>query len=269
MVIWIIANNIIDIQSAFATMRSGSLSDVAAGIGELTSSTDFWLWFYLAFTISNTMIPSDTENLRGWWMIAGVIAMFVIAGLIIGVGSQLLTQVAVPLEDGINMLSTILGLMIGINLFMTLALGTLEAIIERITGDSATFRNGKMITMRREEVQAMREKERQRARQRERRSRSKDDDKGPPSIYKLPLPTPGAPGDIPVSQQPSRIVAPQSEGDDSASPQKSRKTPDMISGQSHPLQGGAATRRSLPAADEEDDNEEDTTDEEEEVASED
>jgi hypothetical protein len=77
-------------------------------------------------------------------------------------------------------------------------LSAIENTIEWITGDSADFRNGKMITMTREERQErrMREIEKQRqARERKRSGQATSVADGPPSVYRLPLPLPGSPGE--------------------------------------------------------------------------
>ena len=113
-----------------------------------------------------------------------------------GVAQQVfLENLAQPITDGLNRLALIFAVVIvAIDLLVTGVLGVIEAMIERITGDSATFQNGKLVAMTREEM--LRQREQQRAKQenasvKPAKTRAPA---GPPSVYKLPLPIPGAPG---------------------------------------------------------------------------
>src|SRR5690606_21712961 len=63
-VIWLIAIHVLDITGFVSQVGSGGLDDLAAALGALTTAPDFWLWIYLVFTISNTMIP-NLKDLRG------------------------------------------------------------------------------------------------------------------------------------------------------------------------------------------------------------
>ncbi len=205
--VWLIANSVFDIPETAAEMNSGTLTDIGTAINRITSTPDAWLWLYLMFTISNTMIPRDTKMLRGWWLIVGVFAVIMVIAFILGIGQQIFTNaLAIPINDILTTLSGIFAIIIVLNLLATAVLAIIENTIEWITGDSATFKNGKMIVMRRDEVRALREQERRRTRQR--RERQTATIGGPPSIYKLSLPVPGVPGQEPVTQGASSIVTP-------------------------------------------------------------
>jgi hypothetical protein len=202
--VWFIANDIFDISSVLLTMKSGSLSDISAGIRQLTNTPDFWPWAYLLFVIGNTMIP-DFEGLSGWKWILVVLIIATIPLFILGVGDELVGgTVITPLVNILNILSETFAVIIVFNLIAVALLGATESTIEHITGDSATFKNGKMIVMRREEAIAERKKARQKARA---TKKQRQTEQGPPSIYKIILPVPGAPGKEPVTQT-SSIVAP-------------------------------------------------------------
>jgi hypothetical protein len=123
-----------------------------------------------------------------------------------------LENLALPITDSLSRLALIFAVIIVIDLIVTGVLGTLEAIIERVTGHSATFQNGKLVALTKEDVQRLREQHR--AKQEKERERQRQAAKaprtpaGPPSFYKLPLPIPGAPGKEAV--QPSAIASPAS-----------------------------------------------------------
>ncbi len=203
---WHIANNILSIQTFITMMgQSGFLGNVAEAVGKLTAAQDFWLWVYIAFTISNTMMPKFS-NLRGWRIIIGFFVVIVIALYAMGVGNQVvMDNLLGPVSKSLNSLSSIFAIIIGLDIFMVAVLGTLEAIIERVTGDSATFEHGKMITMSRAEMLAQRAKA---LAVQPKVSKAVAAPSGPPSVYKLQLTIPGAPGKESVTRDEGIIITP-------------------------------------------------------------
>jgi hypothetical protein len=226
--IWFITNNVLNVQGFLNIMHTGTVDDVSRALSVLTSTPDFWLWIYIAFTISNTMMP-DFGDLKGWWLVLGIIAAVIAALFLIGAGDEILIgRMYTPMSEGLSILAGTFAVIIAIDSFVLGVLGASESIIERITGDSATFQNGKMITMRREEILKLREQERaKQARQQARRAAAPA---GPPSVYKLSLPIPEAPGreEVLVRRDegaglPAGATAP--------TPAEGRAGPAMISGQ--------------------------------------
>lgn len=184
-----ISNNILNVQEFLSLLNDGYLVDLTAAINQFTSAQDFWLWLYITFTISNTSMPSmkDLHGLRGV-IIAGAVVVVIL--FMLGIGNQaIVTFLAGTVTDVLNNLAGILTVIIGINLFMVAVLGTIEAVIERITGDSATFENGKMVTMSRVEMLEKRAKDREKAAR-----RGKVAAAAQLTIYQFPLPVPGPPG---------------------------------------------------------------------------
>jgi hypothetical protein len=149
-----------------------------------------------------------------------------------------------PIANGLNILAGTIGIIIAFDLFMVAALGTVEAIIERISGDSATFHNGKMITMRRAEMLAQRAEAYRRRPERE----AKTGTAGPPSVYRLSLPIPGAPGKESVSATDKVIIEPEAKPAPPPSPTtSSRAGPAMITGTAEkPAPTRPETAKSLP-----------------------
>ncbi len=202
----LIANSILNVQGFIALAGTGFLGDLTAAVRQLTSAPDFWLWFYLAFTISNTMMPHGYQ-ISAWRPILSTLAAGLAILFVIGAGDEVLFNLlSGPVADALNALSGTLAVILGIDIFMVAALGTVEAIIERITGNSATYKDGKLITMRRSDLLA------QRAAQTARRTGTKSKSPqsapgGSPSVYKLQLPLPGAPGSESVTRQAESIIA--------------------------------------------------------------
>jgi len=213
-VVGLIANNILNVPSFLInlTTTGGSfLNNLGPALTQFTAAPDFWIWVYFAFTISNTMMP-DLKNLRGWRVVLIALAIAIVILYIVGAGDQVLMEnLHGPVANVLNSLSSIFAIIIGLDLFMVAVLGTLEALIERVTGNSATFENGKMITMRRSELLAKRAQALAQSRPQARiaaRSAARATPSGPPSIYKLPLPIPGAPGKEAVTHDEGIVIQP-------------------------------------------------------------
>lgn len=235
-IVWFIANNILDIDNKLQLLQPANPDNIRAFISELTASTDFWLWSYVMFTVINTLTP-DFEAVRPWMW--GVTIGASLLGFLLLLGADELTGTGTVFEtvtNGLNALSGVIVLMLVFDLVAVGILGLLESSIEWITGDSATFKNGKMITMTRQEAIEQRKKDRQSRRTAQAKKLSESSMIGPPSIYKLELPIPGPPGQEPVLQKPSAVLLSSSDTDKDndeikiAAPTSSRIRPNVISG---------------------------------------
>lgn len=271
--VWFIANNIFNIPDVIQTMSTGTLDNVAAGLQQLTSTPDFWLWSYLMFTISNSMMPAPGV-LKSWgWAMVTATAIFSLPLFLLGVGDDIVGDAFTgPIASGLNTLSGVFAVIIVFNVLAVLILGTLEAVIERITGDSATFKNGKMIVMTREEVIERRKQEREKQRANQDRKKKKSPAMmGPPSVYKLAFPVPGPPGSEPVTQPVTTIIASSDEN-----PEEKDKVSDQLqinSPRPQRIEPGIITGTATRRADDLDTEVEDTvdvdeTDEEERIQTE-
>jgi len=228
--VWFIANNILDFNAFFSLIRTGTLADITAAFQRLTSAADFWLWIYLLFTISNTMIPK-LQDLRGLRIVLIAIGVVAVLLIFIGVGNQVvLRALAGPVSDALYLLAGTFTIIILIDLLFVIILGTIEAVIERITGDSAMFRRGKLVAMTRREVLEQRQREsRRQARALQARTATKETRKV--SIYDFPLAIPGPPGEEPVTQSETVIVEMEEKPAlAQGARQDTRRGPDVITG---------------------------------------
>jgi hypothetical protein len=204
--VWHIAINVMHVGDFLNMMRSSRLADLGTALGALTSAPDFWLWVYMIFAISNTMMP-NIKDLRGLRVVGVVVAVGAGGLFLIGVGDELVLQTLTgPVASALNVLAGVFAVMIAVDLIMTGILGLIEAIIERITGDSATFVNGKLVAMTRAELLAQRAKEAEQARKARQTKERAPAVAGPPSVYKLAFPIPGTPGKEAVTQSEGVVI---------------------------------------------------------------
>jgi len=269
LLVWYIANNVFELPLVLDTLvpedTPVTMQSLGAAFAQLVLTPDFWLWFYLAFTVSNTMIP-DLSEFRGYRTVGIVVGVVALALVLLGLGSAVVLDfLGGPVATILNTLSSIFTVIIAINVFMVGVLSAIENTIEWITGDSADFRNGKMITMTREERMDRRMREIEKQRQaRERRKRDTiTDASGPPSIYRKPLPVPGGPGDVHVTPIQRIVEEKQAEDEKKAAPSSERGGASLIPGKLEGDEGrqipSSGTRPQLAASNQDEEPADDST----------
>jgi hypothetical protein len=114
-------------------LRSGAWSAFWGGVGSLPSLPDFWLWIYLTFTVSSTMLPSASDR-HAWLPSALIIAALVGAALLAGAGQWMLVNLAPPLNSFLRALALIFGWSALLHALLILPFFLLHALLARLTG---------------------------------------------------------------------------------------------------------------------------------------
>ncbi|MHB8776236.1 MAG: hypothetical protein ACYC6R_00555 [Anaerolineales bacterium] len=90
-------------------LRNGQMDLFWMGFGLLPLIPDFYLWFYLTFSISSTMMPSESD--RHAWLPLGLWAAILLAlAFLSGAGSWMLENLAPRLNDFLNSVALLFGL---------------------------------------------------------------------------------------------------------------------------------------------------------------
>lgn len=76
---------------------TGEFTAISAGVSAFFHQPDVWLWFYLAFTISSTMLPSASDR-SAWLPMALILALLLGISLLAGAGPWLAQHLAGPLN---------------------------------------------------------------------------------------------------------------------------------------------------------------------------
>jgi hypothetical protein len=251
-VVWLVASQVLNVSDILDTAGGGSLDDIAGALRHLIAVPDFWLWVYLLFTVSNTMMP-DFRNLRGLRAALWILLAIASVAVLMGISSEVFGPLLVgPVADALNLLSSAFAVIIGIDLLAVAVLGAAESVIERVTGDSATFEKGRLVAVTRKEM--LEQKRKQAARTASARSRPALE-AGPPSIYRFALPIPGAPGRETVSQTAAAVLSP-TDSDEMESPaplttpqptRDDRAGPSVIEGRAEARPVSGSPRSPIPA----------------------
>ncbi len=104
-----------------------------SGIAALPQQKDFWLWFYLAFTISSTMLPSSSDR-RAWLPISIGVAVVVAVALLFGAGPWMLANLAPYLNSALHAVGLVFGISLLLHAVLILPILLLRLAISKATG---------------------------------------------------------------------------------------------------------------------------------------
>jgi hypothetical protein len=109
------------------------LTPVFSSLSQLPAQPDFWLWFYLTFAVSSTMLPSASDR-RAWLPLILIGGILLGIGLLAGVGPWLATNLAPALNQGLRVLAAALGISLALHLLLLLPAYLLRKLLVRVTG---------------------------------------------------------------------------------------------------------------------------------------
>jgi hypothetical protein len=100
---------------------------------ELVQASDFWLWFYLAFAVSSTMLPSAADR-RGWLPVSLVLALLLVISLLAGAGPWLLAHLAQPLNRILQAVAIVFAISSAIHLVLLPPAFLIRRLLNLLTG---------------------------------------------------------------------------------------------------------------------------------------
>jgi hypothetical protein len=204
LITWIAAS-ILNV-SEFVALLELALANAETDLGErlslafehLFAIPDLWLWLYLIFAIANTMFP-DAKSLQGWRPILIVLAIVLVLVYALGIGDQIMfSLLGGSLSSVLSVLGLTFAVIIAVDLIWIGILGGIESLIERITGDSATFEKGKLVAVRRADL--IKQREQQREKEEKAAKQGIGRAVGTPTVYRLHFPIPTGPTRVPAAQ---------------------------------------------------------------------
>ncbi|MFA5836594.1 MAG: hypothetical protein WC837_06530 [Bellilinea sp.] len=104
-----------------------------AEAARLPTRPDFWLWFYLAFTVSSTMLPSASDR-RAWWSVGLFFGLLLFLAILPGVSSWMLENLAPALNHGLRALAMVFAASGLIHFVLVPPTWLLKTLLSRITG---------------------------------------------------------------------------------------------------------------------------------------
>jgi hypothetical protein len=103
------------------------------GVRVLPQAPDFYLWFYLAFAVSSTMMPSESDRHAWLELLISIAVLFGIA-LLVGAGPWILSNVAPRLSLFLSSVAVIFGLSAFVHILLILPMALIHKLLARATG---------------------------------------------------------------------------------------------------------------------------------------
>jgi hypothetical protein len=103
------------------------------GLMVVPKAPDFWLWFYLTFTVSSTMMPSTSD--RHAWLPLGLLSSALVGvAILAGAGPWMLENLAQPINSFLRALALIFCLSGILHIILILPFLVFHRILTRLTG---------------------------------------------------------------------------------------------------------------------------------------
>src|SRR5512134_1356871 len=115
------------------TLRNGQFDLFWLGVRALPQAPDFYLWFYLAFAVSSTMMPSESDRHAWLELVISVAVLFAIA-LLFGAGPWMLSNVAPRLSNFLSSVAVIFGLSAFVHVLLILPTALVHKLLARAAG---------------------------------------------------------------------------------------------------------------------------------------
>ncbi|HET90815.1 MAG TPA: hypothetical protein ENN99_08785 [Chloroflexi bacterium] len=122
-----------DIAQVGATLVSAQWERLLAELVRALKTSDAWIWAYVIFAVSNTMLPSRSDR-QAW---TPVITFLLLVGLLlwlVGWGPAIVESLAHPLGVALRWLATICAITVAVDLPFVLLIALAERGLERIKG---------------------------------------------------------------------------------------------------------------------------------------
>jgi hypothetical protein len=123
----------LNISALWDPLTGGDIAAIMDNIGPLYDRPDFWLWFYLTFAVSSTMLPSASDR-RAWRPLALVVGLLIVVSVIAGAGPWMVANLAPLLNDGVRAVAVILGISLSVHLIVLVPAFGLHLMLSRLTG---------------------------------------------------------------------------------------------------------------------------------------
>jgi len=113
--------------------RNGQLDLFWMGVCALPQVKDFYLWFYLAFAVSSTMMPSESDR-HAWLELLISIGVLFAIGFLIGAGPWMLSNIVPRVSNFLSSAAVIFGLSVLVHVVLVLPTALVHKLLTRATG---------------------------------------------------------------------------------------------------------------------------------------
>ncbi len=136
--IYLIGDYVLGVGYIIAPVLEGNFALFQRHLSSFVQASDFWIWLYVIFAISNTMFPSESDR-ESWGPVLVLLGAVIALGLLFGLDSRIPPGVTAVLLDLVRYLAYAFMLTVAVNLVFTLAIALLEKTVEVIGGRRVNY----------------------------------------------------------------------------------------------------------------------------------
>jgi hypothetical protein len=122
-----------DIDAMQQVFIEADWSSLVASSGDMLKTPDIWLWLYLIFAISNTMLPSQSDR-ESWTPILLFVLLAVVLAWFSGLGPAIISSLGQPLDLATRWLTAVYGFTVVADLPFLLLIALVERVVGRMKG---------------------------------------------------------------------------------------------------------------------------------------
>ena len=123
----------LELNTLWENMINQQASSFPLTFRSISEQPDFWLWFYLVFTVSSTMMPSSSDR-RAWLPLVTVIIIISGFVLLIGAGPWVFSKIGSMIQSAMDAIMIVFGITIFIHILLFPPAWLFRKLLSRVSG---------------------------------------------------------------------------------------------------------------------------------------
>jgi hypothetical protein len=119
-------------------LATGDLELIIEAIGDVINAPDVWLWLYLIFAISNTMLPSASDRLA-WRAVLIYLSLALLLGIGLGLNPTFSPQVQEIALAVCTYLLSAFTITVAVDIFFIFMIFLVEMVVSRMMGQQVQY----------------------------------------------------------------------------------------------------------------------------------
>jgi hypothetical protein len=121
------------LSTLLTVLENGQIELFWMGLKLLPQMKDFYLWFYLSFAVSSTMMPSESDR-HAWLPLMLWAAVLLALAILAGAGTWMMENITPLLNGFLGAVATLFGLSVALHIVLLLPSMLLHRVVARVTG---------------------------------------------------------------------------------------------------------------------------------------
>ena len=136
--IYLIGDQILGASTIITPLFRTDFTTFKANLSAYPQASDFWIWIYVIFTISNTMFPSESDR-QAWWPVVALLGAMALLGYTFGLLEEIPAVLANAWAELVSYLAYASILTLVVNLASAAVLAITEKIVATIKGTRIAY----------------------------------------------------------------------------------------------------------------------------------